>query len=432
MFGFIGNTSGSPQSSATQPYNQTNDTDYTSNIHNTVIISGVMFGAGVLGNILALIVLIRSEPEQKRTIFYRLVAGLCITDFLGITLTSPVVLAVYVNNLQWIGGTAMCNYFGYVMIFASFATMLIVCSMSIERVFCIIYPLIYNTRSSTKHATMILIFCWTIAACFAALPFLGFGQLVLHYPRTWCFVDYFTNDPADKVFNYLFALLAIVVIIVTVCCNLTVMFTLTKRQCHHVSKYGRSKYGSNSKRFNECQMLVQLVGVTIVFSACYMPLMARIIINQTGLLPRHFLLDLFVIRIASLNQILDPWVYILLRRELLWKVISGFKTLCRIGQNQPEDINPMKCSLDIENDTCCMFCYHCLCDPPRVKRPRPDSMYSMYSYDLETLHPSTPTLIRSRSLHQNGRDSHISMKSVNISAQHSLKQNFVDSVVDRS
>lgn len=172
--------------------------------------------------------------------------------------------------------------------------------------------------------------------------------------------------------------------------------------------------------------------IEFLITICILYFQARIIINQTGLLPRHFLLDLFVIRIASLNQILDPWVYILLRRELLWKVISGFKTLCRIGQNQPEDINPMKCSLDIENDTCCMFCYHCLCDPPRVKRPRPDSMYSMYSYDLETLHPSTPTLIRSRSLHQNGRDSHISMKPVNISAQHSLKQNFVDSVVDRS
>lgn len=139
-----------------------------------------------------------------------------------------------------------------------------------------------------------------------------------------------------------------------------------------------------------------------------------------------------MIRIASLNQILDPWVYILLRRELLWKVISGFKTLFRIGQNQLEDINPTKCSLDIENDTCCIFCYHCLCDPPRVKRPRPDSMYSMYSYDLENLHPSTPTLIRSRSLLQSDRSSYISMKPVNISAQHSLKQNFVDSVVDRS
>ncbi|CAC5401103.1 PTGER4 [Mytilus coruscus] len=394
----------------------------------------MMFGAGVLGNILALIVLIRSEPEQKRTIFYRLVAGLCITDFLGITSTSPVVIAVYVNNLQWIGGTAMCNYFGYVMIFTSFATMLIVCGMSIERVFCIKYPLIYNTRSSTKHAIIILIFCWTMTACFAALPFVGFGQFVLQYPRTWCFVDYYTNDRVDKVFNYLFAMLAIVVISVTVCCNLTVMLTLTKRQCQHVSQYGRSKYGSYSKRFNECQMLVQLVGVTIVFSACYMPLMARIIINQTGLLPRNVHLDLSVVRIASLNQILDPWVYILLRRELLWKVISGFKTLCRIEQNQLDDINRKKCSYDTENDTCCIFCYHCLCDPPRVKRPRPDSMYSMYSYDLENRHSSTPTLIRSRSLLQNDRGSYISMKPVNISAQYSLKQNFnfVDNMVDRS
>lgn len=275
FYAAMGNTAGTPRISDYLPnITDVNETSLVSKKSNTVMNSGIMFGTGVLGNILALCVLIRSGPEQKRTIFYRLVAGLCVTDLLGTTLTSPVVIAVYVNNFKWIGGQAMCNYFGYVMVLAGYATMLIVCSMSIERVFCIKHPLIYNAKSSTKHATMILIFCWMLAAFMASLPFMGFGQIVLQYPHTWCFFDYYTTDPTDKAFNYLFAILATVIIFVTACCNLTVICTLLKsRRRQSVLSGTRRKSSSYSKRFTECQMLVQLIGITIVFSTCYMPLM---------------------------------------------------------------------------------------------------------------------------------------------------------------
>lgn len=266
-----------------------NATDLSDKKTNTVISSGIMFGTGVLGNILALIVLIRSGPEQKRTIFYRLVAGLCVTDLLGTTLTSPVVIAVYVNNFRWIGGQLMCNYFGYVMILAGYATMLIVCCMSIERVVCIKHPYIYHTRSSRKHATIILISCWTLAAFMASLPFMGFGKVVLQYPCTWCFFDYYTRNPLHKAFNYLFAIMASIIIFVTGCCNLTVICTLLKNRRRQGMLSGNSsrntrKYSSYSKRFGECQMLVQLVGITIIFSTCYMPLMVSSVTNSYSII----------------------------------------------------------------------------------------------------------------------------------------------------
>jgi hypothetical protein len=73
--------------------------------------------------------------DQKRTIFYRLVAGLCVTDLLGTTLTSPVVIAVYVNNFRWIGGQIMCNYFGYVMILAGYAHLTFTKTFGITAIF---------------------------------------------------------------------------------------------------------------------------------------------------------------------------------------------------------------------------------------------------------------------------------------------------------
>lgn len=249
-------------------------------------VSKIMFGSGVFGNILALIVLFRSFPDQKRNMFYRLVAGLTVTDLLGTTLTSPVVIAVHANDCQWIGGQIMCNYFGFMMILAGYATMLIICCMSIERVICIRHPYIYRTRSSTKHATHILLICWSLAAFISLLPFMGFGDIVLQYPYTWCFFDYYSTSPEHKAFNYFYAIVAILIILVTGCCNLTSMCTLFNHCRSQDIRHGtgeKSRKYCRSKKYRDCQMLVQIIGITLVFSTCYLPLMVRIAVCQIRL-----------------------------------------------------------------------------------------------------------------------------------------------------
>lgn len=248
-----------------------------------VVNSGVMFACGFFGNLLALIVLIRSSKEQRRTIFYRLVAGLTITDLIGTTMTSPVVITVYVKR-QWVGGDFLCSYFGFIMIMAGFSTMTIVCAMSIERILCIRHPYVYYTRLSKKHATIILVSCWVTSGIIASLPLLGFGEIVRKYPGTWCYFDYYSKEPIHIVFNYFISILAMSIIIVTISCNLTVIYTILKSRrkqgiLRKEDGTSRSIHGA-SKRYAECQMLILLVGITIVFSACYTPLYVRMSLNE--------------------------------------------------------------------------------------------------------------------------------------------------------
>ncbi|XP_061182637.1 prostaglandin E2 receptor EP4 subtype-like [Saccostrea echinata] len=376
-----------------------------------VINSGMMFASGFFGNLLALIVLLKSSKEQRRTIFYRLVAGLTITDLIGTTLVSPVVIIVYVKKM-WIGGDYLCTYFGFMMIMAGFSTMTIVCAMSVERILCIRHPYIYYTRLSKKHATFILVGCWVVSAIIASLPLLGFGEFVRKYPGTWCYFDYYSKEPVHIAFNYFISILAMSIIIVTMGCNLTVIYTILKsRQKQGILRKedgtSRSIHGA-SKRYAECQMLILLVGITIVFSACYTPLYVRIIMNQTGLVC-NTLLDLQLIRLASFNQILDPWVYILLRRELLWKIISGVKYI--FNRNQSDKNTLKQKTFDVDSANCCVFCFHCLCDPP-VVRQRSGSVFSQDSQYIRacpgrsTLNASSVSNLKSTSLTSlNGRQS---------------------------
>lgn len=57
----------------------------------------------------------------------------------------------------------------------------------------------------------------------------------------------------------------------------------------------------------------------------------RIIINQVNKSQQNVRADLLVLRLASLNQILDPWIYILFRRALVRKVkktVTGIISTC--------------------------------------------------------------------------------------------------------
>jgi prostaglandin E receptor 4 len=247
--------------------------------NNSVINSSVMFSVGFLSNILALIVLNRSPADQRRKLFYRLVAGLTVTDLVGTTATSPVVMAVYNNDFKWIGGTPLCKYFGFMMIFSGSATTTIICLMAIERLLCIRHPYLYYAHLRKKHATYFLLGGWIFAGLMASLPLFGFGTITLQYPYTWCFFDYYTNDVVDRGFNYLFAITALLTISVTVTCNGVVLYTLFRTKMRGLSRQSNQEsrtFSGYSRRYAECQMAVLLIGITVVFSTCYLPLIVSI------------------------------------------------------------------------------------------------------------------------------------------------------------
>ncbi|WAR22953.1 PE2R4-like protein [Mya arenaria] len=366
--------------------------------HNSVVSSSIMFSFGVFGNLLAMIVLQRSPSDQKRKLFYRLVAGLTLNDLFGTVCLSPFVIATYVNDFKWIGGTLSCKYFGFMMVFAGVATSTIVCLMAIERLLCIRHPYMYYARLRKKHATFFLLGAWAFAGLIASLPLMGFGEIVLKYPYTWCFINYYTNNDVSRAYNYLFALLELCTISITVSCNGVVLYSLLKTKMRGISRKrsGDSRtFSGYSRRYTEFQMAALLIGITIVFSSCYLPLIIRIVINQTKLLPVNLQFDLLIIRFASLNQILDPWVYILLRREVVWKVGHAISTVFSrnstdksLDRLQPRE--PMMTLRTEEHNTCCSFCYHCLCDPPQL--PRQGSVCSLYGDDKSLAMRTSPRL----------------------------------------
>ncbi|XP_023133448.1 prostaglandin E receptor 4 (subtype EP4) a [Amphiprion ocellaris] len=322
-------------------------------------IPSVMFIFGVVGNVIAIVVLCKSRKEQKETTFYTLVCGLAVTDLLGTLLASPVTIAIYVKG-SWPGEDPLCQYFGFTMLFFSLAGLSIICAMSVERYIAINHAYFYNDFVDQKLAGLTLVAIYVSNALFCALPIMGFGQVKKQYPQTWCFLEWRSNKTSDAAYSYMYAGFSSLLILVTVICNVLVCGALIRMHRRFVRRMslgtdlGRNvdprRRGRSFGRLAgaEIQMVILLIGTSAVILICSIPLVAQVFLNQLYKTPVELRLDknpdLRAIRFASFNPILDPWIYILLRKAVLLKLIDKIKCLfCKMGERRQQRQGTFPC-----------------------------------------------------------------------------------------
>ncbi|XP_069024931.1 prostaglandin E receptor 4 (subtype EP4) b [Embiotoca jacksoni] len=306
----------------------------------------IMFIFGVVGNVIAIVVLRISRKEQKETTFYTLVCGLAVTDLLGTLLASPVTIATYMKG-SWPGGEPLCQYSGFILLFFFLVQLSIVFAMSVERFLAINHAYFYNQYVNQRLAALTLLAIYVSNIMFCALPSVGFGQVKRQKPDTWCFIDWQNNDTTVKTFNLMYAGVNSVVVLATVVCNVMVCGALILM---HKRFIRRTSLGTDQRRIAELrrrrsfrrlagaeiQMVILLIATSAVVLICSIPLVLRIFVNQLHRNQKEELFglnDLLAIRMASVNPILDPWVYILLRKTVVLKLMEKIKCLfCKMGE----------------------------------------------------------------------------------------------------
>ncbi|XP_030630553.1 prostaglandin E receptor 4 (subtype EP4) a [Chanos chanos] len=321
-------------------------------------IPSIMFIFGVTGNLIAIVVLCKSRKEQKETTFYTLVCGLAVTDLLGTVLASPVTIATYVKG-SWPDGDPLCQYFGFVLLFFSLAGLSIICAMSIERYIAINHAYFYNDYIDRKLAGLTLFAIYVSNILFCALPSMGFGEVKMQYPQTWCFIDWRSNVSTHAAFSYMYAGFSSILVLITVICNVLVfgaLIRMHRRFIRRMSLGTDQGMGTDPGRHRsfrrlvgvEIQMFVLLIATSIVILICSIPLVVQVFVNQLYKTEVEKRLDknpdLLAVRMASINPILDPWIYILMRKAVLLKVIENIKCLfCKIEARGQQRQNAFHC-----------------------------------------------------------------------------------------
>ncbi|XP_053317946.1 thromboxane A2 receptor [Spea bombifrons] len=288
---------------------------------------------GLASNLFAFCVLVsasRKTCSRSRSSFLIFLCGLVVTDFMGLLVTGIIVVSYHITQFDWQvfdKNCHLCNFLGLSMVFYGQCPLLLGAAMAAERFFGINKPFSRSANVSKKRAWGIVVMVWCFAFFLGLLPIMGFGNYTLQYPRSWCFLT-LLQDSNNKAFGLIFSLTGILSVCLSFILNTISVVTLCK--VYH------DRESVQRRRDSEVEMMVQLVGIMVIASVCWLPLL--IFITQTvlqqpnvglanGEIPREtekFLL--IYLRVATWNQILDPWVYILFRRAVLKRVYPSLKS----------------------------------------------------------------------------------------------------------
>nr|XP_020452262.1 prostaglandin E2 receptor EP3 subtype isoform X1 [Monopterus albus] len=296
-----------------------------------------MMITGMVGNSLALILVYisyRKKENKRKKSFLLCIGSLALIDLFGQLLTSPIVISVYRADLNWDridSSGKLCSFFGVCMTTFGLCALFLSSAMAIERALAITNPHWYSNHMKTSVTKQTLATIWFLVLLFALLPIAGVGEYTRQWPGTWCFIS--TGDrevPGNMFFAVTFAVLGIFSLLVTLSCNVITIRGLIIR-CK--TKSGTSQSSKQWERLTT-ETVIQLLGIMFVVLICWSPLLVLMLTmisaqvsshecNSTVMPSQDVQLDcdffLTVIRLASLNQILDPWVYLLLREILLRK-----------------------------------------------------------------------------------------------------------------
>ncbi|XP_036407977.1 prostaglandin E2 receptor EP1 subtype-like [Megalops cyprinoides] len=291
--------------------------------------AGLSMTLGILSNIVALIILAKAYSRLRRrskAAFLLSASSLVATDFAGHIIPGALVLRLYMEGARdspQEASEASCQFLGGCMVFFGLCPLFLGCAMAAERCLGVTRPLLHASLVTTARTKLSLSAILLVALCVALLPSFRLGAYTYQFPGTWCFIRVLDNIQAtDMAFVLLFSGLGLASLAVALVCNtisgLTlVLARLRKRPCNR-----------RSAKSHDIEMVVQLVGIMVTSCICWSPLLIFGLMSAMqsysnslgGDLHTYKRLMVMGVRLATWNQILDPWVYILLRRAVLRKI----------------------------------------------------------------------------------------------------------------
>ncbi|XP_073323987.1 prostaglandin E2 receptor EP1 subtype-like [Pagrus major] len=304
-----------------------------------VIVVILSMTLGIISNIVALFILVSAYYRQRRrtkATFLLFATSLVVTDFIGHLIPGVLVLRLYLS-----GGVApkdfnssdrMCQFLGGSMVFFGLCPLFMGCAMAAERCLGVTRPLLHSSLVTKTRTKICLSVIWLAALCVALLPCFQLGSYTYQEPGTWCFINVLSDTGVvDVAFVVLFSGLGLTSLAVALVCNTISGLTLV------LARLRRNPGSHHSAKSHDIEMVVQLVGIMVTSCICWSPLLIlglmSAIRSYTGSigedLSNYKTLMVMGVRLATWNQILDPWVYILLRRTVLRKIYLIAK--CQAG-----------------------------------------------------------------------------------------------------
>ncbi|CAB1426093.1 unnamed protein product [Pleuronectes platessa] len=292
-----------------------------------IIVVVLSMTLGIISNIVALFILANAYCLQRRrskATFLLFATSLVVTDFVGHVIPGALVLRLYLHGgvrpEDFDTSDGMCQFLGGSMVFFGLCPLFMGSAMAAERCLGVTRPLLHSSLVTKTRTKICLSIIWLAALLVAMLPCFHLGSYAYQDPGTWCFIRVLSDtEEVDVAFVVLFSGLG---------------FDLarcgTGVQHHQWTDTGGRAAQEAAWLPSLGQVPRHRDGGAAGWHHGHLVHMLEPSAGSIGdNLSNYKTLMVMGVRLATWNQILDPWVYILLRRTVLRKIYLIAK--CQVG-----------------------------------------------------------------------------------------------------
>ncbi|KAM9095412.1 galanin receptor type 1 [Sarcophilus harrisii] len=311
----------------------------------TLVIFGMIFAMGVLGNTLVITVLARSKPGKPRSTTNLFILNLSIADLAYLLFCIPFQATVYALP-TWVLGAFICKFTHYFFTVSMLVSIFTLSAMSVDRYVAIVHSRRSSSLRVSRNALVGVGVIWALS--FAMASPVAYHQRLFHdriNNDTYCWGQW-PNQQHKKiyvvctfVFGYLLPLLLI-------------SFCYAKVLNHlHKKLKNMSKKSEASKKKTAQTVLV----VVVVFGISWLPHHVIHLWVEFGVFPlttASFLFRITAHCLAYSNSSVNPIIYAFLSENFRKAYKQVFK--CRIGSESPQkDAKENKSRIDTPPSTNC-------------------------------------------------------------------------------
>uniref|UniRef100_A0A5F8H5I2 Galanin receptor type 1 n=1 Tax=Monodelphis domestica TaxID=13616 RepID=A0A5F8H5I2_MONDO len=294
----------------------------------TLVVFGMIFTLGVLGNTLVITVLARSKPGKPRSTTNLFILNLSIADLAYLLFCIPFQATVYALP-TWVLGAFICKFTHYFFTVSMLVSIFTLSAMSVDRYVAIVHSRRSSSLRVSRNALLGVGVIWALSIAMAS-P-VAYHQRLFHRESgnlTFCW-EQWPNQQHKKiyvvctfVFGYLLPLLLI-------------SFCYAKVLNHlHKKLKNMSKKSEASKKKTAQTVLV----VVVVFGISWLPHHVIHLWVEFGVFPlttASFLFRVTAHCLAYSNSSVNPIIYAFLSENFRKAYKQVFK--CQIGSKSPQN-----------------------------------------------------------------------------------------------
>ncbi|KAG5856943.1 galanin receptor type 1 [Anguilla anguilla] len=309
----------------------------------TLVIFGLIFTLGVLGNSMVITVLARSKPGKPRSTTNIFILNLSIADLSYLLFCIPFQSTVYILP-TWVLGAFICKFIHYFFTVSMLVSIFTLSAMSVDRYIAIVHSRKSSSIRVAKHALIGVVVIWILSFAMAA-PVAYYKGIVRGDNGTYCWEEW--PDLNQKkvyvvctfVFGYVLPLLLI-------------SFCYAKVLNHlHKKLRNLSKKSEASKKKTAQTVLV----VVVVFCLSWLPHHVVHLWAEFGTFPLNqasFVFRVVAHCLAYSNSSVNPIIYAFLSENFRKAYKQVFK--CQLSNESPlNDIKEIRSKMDTPPSTNC-------------------------------------------------------------------------------